>query len=248
MRQLQIILFFSLIVNALGIAQNSNNKYQIYIDIAHKQRFWNDPADMNGMDKNSVNRVKYMTDEITKNAKSNNAGLAYLKQEIKPEDLSHCDLLFIHIPSAKYSEGEIKAIQNYIKKGGSLFLVMDADYWSTLEQTNVNEIIRPFGIQFGTDSQDTIVGGYSKGGIICSKTLKIPYHGARIINGGKPFCFNLQGETHPFGTFTELKNGGKIIVMGDGMVSLYMTSWQGVTDYQCSGFMEDVFRWLLKRA
>jgi hypothetical protein len=43
-----------------------------------------------------------------------------------------------------------------------------------------------------------------------------------------------------------VKNGGKIIVMGDGMVSLYMTSWQGVQDYQCQAFMQAAFRWLLK--
>jgi hypothetical protein len=44
----------------------------------------------------------------------------------------------------------------------------------------------------------------------------------------------------------DLEHGGKIIVMGDGMVSLYMTSWEGVQDYQCQEFMQDVFRWLLK--
>jgi hypothetical protein len=44
----------------------------------------------------------------------------------------------------------------------------------------------------------------------------------------------------------EVKNGGRIVVMGDGMVSLYMTSWEGVQDYQCQEFMQDVFRWLLK--
>ena len=36
-------------------------------------------------------------------------------------------------------------------------------------------------------------------------------------------------------------------VMGDGMVSLYMTSWEGVQDYQRQEFMQDVFRWLLAR-
>ena len=41
--------------------------------------------------------------------------------------------------------------------------------------------------------------------------------------------------------------GGKVIVMGDGMVSQYMTSWEGFQDYQCQEFMQDVFRWLLKR-
>ena len=40
---------------------------------------------------------------------------------------------------------------------------------------------------------------------------------------------------------------GRIVVMGDGMTSLYMTSWEGVQDYQCQEFMQDVFRWLLAR-
>jgi hypothetical protein len=35
-------------------------------------------------------------------------------------------------------------------------------------------------------------------------------------------------DASPFGLFKEVENGGKIIVMGDGMVSLYMTSWEGV--------------------
>jgi hypothetical protein len=60
------------------------------------------------------------------------------------------------------------------------------------------------------------------------------------------FAFNDRSDAHPFGTFLEVKNGGKIIVMGDGMVSLYMTSWEGVQDYQCQEFMQSVFRWLLK--
>jgi hypothetical protein len=44
----------------------------------------------------------------------------------------------------------------------------------------------------------------------------------------------------------QVKNGGRIIVMGDGMVSLYMTGWEGVQDYQCQEFMQAAFRWLLK--
>jgi hypothetical protein len=35
-----------------------------------------------------------------------------------------------------------------------------------------------------------------------------------------------------------VEKGGKIIVMGDGMVSLYMTSWEGVQDYQCQEFVQ----------
>ncbi len=118
--------------------------------------------------------------------------------------------------------------------------------WSTLEQTNVNELIRPFGMQFGDESPDSLAGGHTKAGLVTDKPLKISYHGARTVTGGTPFAFNDRSDAHPFGAFKEVENGGKVVAMGDGMVSLYMTSWEGVQDYQCQQFMQDVFRWLLK--
>ncbi len=155
-------------------------------------------------------------------------------------------MLFIHIPSSKYAPDEVSAITRYVTGGGSLFLVMDQDMWSTLEQTNVNDLIRPFGMQFGGESPDSQAGGHTNAGVITDKRLKISYHGARTVTGGTPFSFNDRSDEHPFGTFKEVGNGGKVVVMGDGMVSLYMTSWEGVQDYQCQEFMQAVFRWLLK--
>jgi hypothetical protein len=212
-------------------------KHRICMDVAHQQKFWHDPADMPGMDVKMIERVKYMTGEFLKSASSVGASLSYLKKEVQPKDLEGCDLVFIHIPSAKYAPGEVSAISKFITGGGSLFLVMDQNMWSTLEQTNVNDLIRPFGIQFGDESPDSQAGGHTKPGLITDKGLKISYHGARTVTGGTPFCFNDRSDVHPFGTFMEVKNGGRIVVMGDGMVSLYMTSWEGVQDYQCQEFM-----------
>jgi hypothetical protein len=242
-----VTLLFSLLA---GISANAQTpppaKYRVCMDVGHQQRFWRDPADMSGMDVKMIERVKYMTGELVKTATSVNASLSYLKTEVIPKDLEGCDLLFIHIPSAKYTPGEVSAISKYIASGGSLFLAMDQDMWSTLEQTNVNELIGPFGVQFGGESPDSQAGGHTKAGPITDKNLKISYHGARTVTGGTPFCFNDRSDAHPFGTFKEVANGGKVVVMGDGMVSLYMTSWEGVQDYQCQEFMQAVFRWLLK--
>jgi len=240
-----IFFFLSLILFTNTIFSLTSPKKKIYMDIAHGQKFWNDPADMKGQDENWVNRVKYMTDQLLKTASSVNAELFYLKDEIKPGNLADCDLLFIHIPSKKYTADEVKAITQYLNNGGSLFLVMDEDYWSTLNDANVNDIIKPFDIQFGEQSPDTTLGGVTKAGIITKKPLKISYYYGRIINGGTPFCFNNKNEEYPFGVYKSLKNGGKIIVMGDGMTSLYMTSWKGVNDFQCAEFMHDAFKWLL---
>jgi hypothetical protein len=218
-------------------------KNRICIDVAHQQKFWGDPADV---DEKRVARVKFMTGEMLKTAAAVDASISHLKKEVNPKDLEGCDLLFVHIPSATYTPGEVGAITKYIAGGGSMFLVMDQDMWSTLDQTNVNDLIRPFGIQFGGESPDSQAGGHTNAGPITDKRLKISYHGARTVTGGTPFCFNDRSDANPFGTFKAVENGGQIIVMGDGMVSLYMTSWEGVQDYQCQEFMQAAFRWLLK--
>lgn len=231
----------------LSFAQSSQNKQRILVDIAHGQKFYNDPADMGGKDPALVERIKYMTGELAKNAGSLNAEMSYLKNGITPEALATCDLLFIHMPSAKYSTTEVAAIQQYINKGGSLFLVMEVDFWATLAQANVNDILSPFGIVFKGDNPDTkSSGGYTKASLVTNKRFSIPYHGARIVEGGTPFSFSNYTEDNPFGIYKQVKGGGKIIAMGDGMVSLYMTSWEGVNDYQCSQFMHDALAWLLK--
>ncbi len=240
-----VMLVLTLYSGAL-LAQSSTAKQKILIDVAHGQKFWNDPASMQGMDPDFIERVRYMTDEITKSANAAGGDIGYVKGKIGKDDLAKAELLFIHIPSAKYDGAEVGAIRQFIQNGGSLFIVMDADYWSTLAQTNVNDIITPFGITFGKNSPDTLSGGYTKAKPISERSLKIPVHGARLVTGGTPFCFSVQSQEHPFGTFKQVRNGGKMVVMGDGMVSLYMTSWNGVEDYQCREFMKEVFEWLLK--
>ena len=230
---------------SISNAQSSANKRKVLIDISHGQRFWNDPSIMSKSDAALVERIKYMTDQISQTAASVNAEIGYLADKITPENLAQGELLFIHLPSTKYEQSEVSAIKQYLQKGGAMFLVMDVDFWSTLDQTNVNDIVNFAGIKFGSDSKDTLSGGYTKASPITDKKLKVTYHGARTVSGGTPFCFNNESN-EPFGTFTQLKNGGKIVVMGDGMVSLYMTSWKDVDDYQCQEFMKNVFAWLIE--
>ena len=64
--------------------------------------------------------------------------------------------------------------------------------------------------------------------------------------GGTPFAYSNDSDRNPFAVFTEVEGGGKVIAMGEGMVSLYMTSWRDVMDYQCAAFMEETSGWLLK--
>lgn len=224
----------------------SAQKKKILVDVGHGQRFYSDPADKISSDLVPTDRLMYMTGELRKNGAAHNAELAYLKTPITLDALSKSDLLFIHVPSGKYTEDECKAIEQYIAKGGALFIVVEEDYWATLAQTNVNEIVKPFGIAYSANSPDRTVGGNAGPGKITKQKYSIPYHGARTLTGGTPFAFSNGTARNPFGVFKEVKGGGKVIAMGEGMVSLYMTSWEGVNDYQCAGFMEEVIGWLLK--
>ena len=236
-----VILAVMLITCMNGFAQ----KKKILIDVAHGQKFYSDPADNISTQLVPMERLKYMTGELTKNASAHNAELAYQKSAIVGDALSGVDLLFIHVPSTKYTAEECKVIQDYIGKGGSLFLVFEEDYWATLDQLNANDILKPFDIVFGENNPDKSVGGHATKGKVFTTEYKIPFHGARLVDGGTPLATS-NADSKPFGVFKEVKGGGKIIAMGEGMVSLYMTSWQGVSDYQCAPFMQDVIGWLVK--
>ncbi|MEM1408705.1 MAG: hypothetical protein AAGG59_18120, partial [Bacteroidota bacterium] len=72
---------------------------RIYIDIAHGQRFWNDPKDSVGTAGEDLPRATYLLEEMEKSAKPFNASIHFLKSEITFKDLRNCDLLVIHVPT-----------------------------------------------------------------------------------------------------------------------------------------------------
>lgn len=168
--------------------KNQDKPATILMDISHGQRFWNDPSKMETSN-DQLPRVKAMTGELLKTGKSVNAKLAYTKGPIDEAQLKNADVLFIHIPTLQYAPGEVKAIRNYLKKGGSLFIVTEVDYWATLQQTNVNDLLEPFGIQYKGTIPDSLIGGYTKAGAITPRPLKISYHEGRIVEGGHTFLF-----------------------------------------------------------
>ena len=75
-------LLFSLFAGICANAQTATPATnRICMDVAHQQRFWGDPADM---DEKRVARVKYMTGEMLKTA-ATVARASPSKSEIPPE-------------------------------------------------------------------------------------------------------------------------------------------------------------------
>ncbi|MEL6974614.1 MAG: hypothetical protein AAGL29_04380 [Bacteroidota bacterium] len=218
----------------------------VYMDLAHGQRMWNDPKQpVPNIGFSDSTRIQYMNEELSKTLKPYNAKVVFLKEDITYNELKKGHLLILHVPSLHYSRKEVKDIKKYVRKGGSLLMVMEADYWTDIDKTNVNEIIDGFGMQYGTQSKDTLFGGYTKKGDITSRKLKVVYELGRSIDGGEPFAFNSQTD-EAFGVYKELNNGGRLVVLGDAMASLYMTEWRGVAGYLCQEFMDGIYKWLLR--
>lgn len=223
----------------------AQSKKKILVDVAHGQRFWHDPNDMAGKDPALIARVRYMAGELSKNAEALNATIAYQKTRFSAASLKDIDILFLQGAGGKFDDTETAAIREFVQKGGGLFITMDEDYWGTLDQININDIVKPFGIEFKKNNPNQSSGGYAKAGPIATQQWSIPVHGARIVEGGTPFCY-IKADESPFGVYKEVPDGGRIIAMGDGMSSLYMNEWENVKNYQCLPFMQDVFAWLVR--
>ncbi len=189
----------------------------VFVDLAHGQRMWNDPKEpVLGIGFEDVQRIQYMNEELFKSLQPYDAKVSFLKKNIDYNDIRKGSLLILHVPSKEYSEKEIKDIKEYLEQGGSLLMVMEADYWTDLNKTNVNGIIQDYEIQYRTQSKDTLAGGYTKKSPIISKGLKVTYELGRSIEGGEPFAFNSQTD-EAFAVYKELEKGGRLIIMGDAM-------------------------------
>ncbi len=226
----------------LSFTQPESLKQLILIDVSHGQRFWFDPSQPEHMNKN---RAEYLASMVENTAALFDVRIGFLNKQIEKKDLMNCKLLFIHVPTSKFDKSELKSIIQFIKNGGSLFLAMEDDYWVTLEDTNVNDIVKPFGMQFGGSIADKTIGGYSIVSDLTPKSYKIPYRDGRIVKGGIPFCFSNASKEYYFGTYKTLDKGGKIVLMGDGMISLSLSSWGEESNHRYNEFMTSVLRWLL---
>jgi hypothetical protein len=107
-------------------------------------------------------------------------------------------------------------------------------------------------------------GARAKAGEINNADREVPFSGGRAVEGGTPFAFQLDENgklAQPFGAHMRLDGGGRIVVLGEGMASLFMGDPAGVrlsgvprdpsrTTYwgkDSDIFMEEVLAWLSRR-
>jgi len=107
-------------------------------------------------------------------------------------------------------------------------------------------------------------GGIAKAGEINRADRELPYSGGRAVEGGTPFAHQLDRNgkpAQPFAAWKKLEGGGRIVVMAEGMASLFLGTQEGQrltgiprdpagTTYwgkDSAVFMEEVLAWLVKR-
>jgi len=179
---------------------------------------------------------------------------------ITADVLKGARILYLRAPSGQFTAAEAEAIVAFVKGGGALLLVLDEERRQSLEKTGVNNIIRPFGMTLTPDTAYLHnTGAVAKTGEINKADREIPFSGGRAVEGGTPFAFQLDKDgkpAQPFAAFTRLPAGGRVVVMGEGMVSLFLGDPAAVrlsgdqanlTPYwgKDSGiFMEELLLWL----
>ena len=169
-------------------------------------------------------------------------------------------ILYLRAPSAEFTAAETEAIVAFVKGGGSLLLVLDEERRQSLDKTGVNNLVRPFGMRLTLDTEYLHnTGAIAKAGEINKADREVPFSGGRAVEGGTAFAFQLDKDgrpAQPFGAYTRLDNGGRIVVLGEGMASLFLGDPNGVrlsgdlknlTPYwgkDSAIFMEEVLTWL----
>ncbi len=185
----------------------------------------------------------------------------FAQQEITPAALKGIDILYLRTPSQPLNASEKNAIVAFVRNGGSLFLVLDEERRQSLALTGVNDVITPFGLRLTPDTKvPHNTGAVARAGDIHKANREVPYSGGRAVEGGTPFSLIMGEDGKPtnlaHGAFTTADSGGRIVVLGDAMVTLLMGTPDGKrlqgTTFQdtvywgkdSALFMEEVFAWL----
>jgi hypothetical protein len=215
---------------------------RIYFDTAHGEFPW--PPQMEEIGK----RVGYRLE----------AG----RGTITPEELAGSQLVYLRAPNTVFQDSEKQAIISFVKAGGSLLVVLDEEARQKLAVVGVNDVIEPFGLKLSGDTPHIVnTGAIARAGEINRADREIPYDGGRQVFGGTPFAFQLDRNGHPaqpYAAYTKLDSGARIVVMAEGMASLFLGAPDAVrltvepTNPKWWGkdliiFMEEVLTWLLSR-
>jgi hypothetical protein len=178
--------------------------------------------------------------------------------------LKGCRLLLLRVPLQEIKPDEREAMVAFVREGGSLLLAFDEERRAPLETTHVNDVIAPFGLKLTADTEYLHnTGAIVKKGDISGADREVPFSGGRAVEGGSPFGWQLNKAGQPaqvFAASTTVGKTGKVVVLSDAMVTLFLGTPEGVrltgvprnpllTTYwgkDSAIFMEELLTWLIR--
>jgi hypothetical protein len=192
-----------------------------------------------------------------------NLSMSVQDQPISSESLAGSRALYLRAPSKTFTDPEKQAITSFVRRGGALLLVLDEEKRQSLAGTGVNDLISPFGLRLTPDTAYVPnPGAIALAGEINKENRELPYDGGRAVEGGTPFAFQLNAEGKPgppYAARQKVDGGGKIVVLAEGMASLFLglpdgrrlapvanDSPNAYFGKDSAIFMEEVFAWLIR--
>ena len=193
-----------------------------------------------------------------------NAEIVTSSAPITADTLKGCRLLIVRVPTQEIKGEESAAIADFVRAGGALLLAFDEERRAPLAATRVNDVMAPFGMTLTADTEYLHNNGaVVKKGAISAADRELPFSGGRAVEGGTPFGWQLDKDGKPghvFAASATAGNRGKVVVLGDAMVTLFLGTPEGVrltgvprdptrTTYwgkDSAIFMEELLTWLIK--
>ncbi|HNS22071.1 MAG TPA: hypothetical protein PKH24_16320 [Sedimentisphaerales bacterium] len=133
--------------------------------------------------------------------------------------LDRCDVLVVKVPTSPYAEGEIDAIERFVKNGGGLLLI--GEHTSVFNTgLHLNQIAGRFGFRFRYDCLFDIDTPFSQ-------LYRVPLAAHPIVQHVPPLDFAVSCSIAPGAS------GGRAAILGTGLRSL-------PADYHASNFYPQV--------
>ncbi|MHC4917049.1 MAG: hypothetical protein ACYTGB_16340, partial [Planctomycetota bacterium] len=174
-----------------------------------------------------------LTPQLPKLAESLGVDFATSNQPLTADTLRDVNVLYVLGPTRPLADAEKKAVVDFVRGGGSLWLSLDEERRQSLVRTGVNDLIAPFGLKLTADTPYLHNrGAVAPKGAITKERREIPYSGGRTVTGGTPFSFLLDRKGQltklPHAAYAETPQGARIVVFAEGMAAIFMGRKDGI--------------------
>ncbi len=145
-----------------------------------------------------------------------------------------------------YSASELQAIRNWVSNGGGLMTLIG--YGDSSEVTNVNAVLQPFGMSYGTTQilpktgGSTVAVSHWEVHPLATMVMKIGVDNGYEVSGGTLVASEPMVGQYSVGRATAF-NSGRVFVWGDEWLT-YDSEWTQHTDYQLARFWLNSIKWL----